>query len=198
MSPPLLPPVIRALLIANIALFLLEQTAHTRSVDLFALWPLHTPYFRAWQPITYAFFHNNPAHLTVNMIGLWLFGRPLEKLWGSRRVALYYLACVLTAAATQLLLQSDQAVIGASGGVFGLLLGCAWYFRHVVFELRAYPRLGLPVWVLVALGAGVELYAGVKGKPRAANFAHLGGMLGGALSILYWQARRRFSAPTAP
>ena len=198
MSPPLLPPVIRALLIANTGVYLLEYVDYGRLLDLCALWPFNTPYFRPWQPVSYAFLHKSIAHIAVNMVGLVLFGRRLEQLWGSRRFAFYYLACILTAAATQLLLQSTVAVVGASGGVFGLLLGYAWYFRHEEFELRLYPALPLPVWLLATVYGCIDLYVGVTGRqPGVAHFAHLGGILGGVLAILYWQARRRFSGLTA-
>jgi membrane associated rhomboid family serine protease len=197
MSPPLLPPVVRALLIANTAVFLLEQVAYDRLLELFALWPFNTPYFRPWQLVSYAFLHISIAHLAVNMFGLWLFGRPLEQLWGSRRCAFYYLGCILSAAATHLVLQNDVAIIGASGGVFGLLLGYAWYFRSEEYELRLYP-IPLPVWLLATIYSGIELYLGVTGKqPGVAHFAHLGGILGGTLAILYWQARKRFRDRTA-
>lgn len=199
MSPPLLPPVVRALLIANVAVYLLELVAYDRLLELFALWPPNTPYFRPWQLLTYAFLHNNLAHIALNMTGLWLFGGSLEKLWGSRRCALYYLTCTLTAAATHLLLQSTVAAAGASGGVFGLLLAYAWYFRHEEFELRIYPRAGLPLWLLPTLYGCAEIYVEVTRKELGiALFAHLGGLLGGTLAILYWQARRRFSARPAP
>ena len=197
MSPPFLPPVVRALLIANTGVFLLEQIALGPLMVLFALWPLHTPYFEPWQLVSYAFLHEGFLHIAFNMLALFMFGGPLERLWGGRRFALYYLACVLTAAGTQLAVQrvggNAVPVAGASGGVFGLLLGYAWYFPRNEFFLLPLP-LPMPAWLLATLYGGIELFLGVTGKqPGVAHFAHLGGMLGGAASILYWRARRRFS-----
>jgi len=198
MSPPRLPPVVRALLIANTAVFLLELVAYDPLIALFALWPLHTPYFQPWQLVSYAFLHEGFLHIAFNMLALFMFGGPLERLWGSRRFALYYLACVLTAAGTQLAVQNATGnsvpVAGASGGVFGLLLGYAWYFPRDEFLVLPVP-LPLPAWLLAIIYGGIELFLGVTGnQPGVAHFAHLGGMLGGALAILYWRARRRFSS----
>ena len=197
MSPPFLPPVVRALLIANTGVFLLELIAYGPLMGLFALWPLHTPYFEPWQLVSYAFLHEGILHIAFNMLALFMFGSPLERLWGGRRFALYYLACVLTAAGTQLAVQGVTGnavpVAGASGGVFGLLLGYAWYFPRTEFFLLPLP-LPMPAWLLATLYGGMELFLGVTGKqPGVAHFAHLGGMLGGAASILYWRGRQRFS-----
>lgn len=198
MSTPFLPPVVRGLLIANIAVFLLELVAPGPLLGLFALWPLQTPYFHPWQLVSYAFLHNGISHIAFNMLGLFVFGRGLERFWGSRRFALYYLACVLSAAGTELLVENamggGQSVVGASGGVFGLLLGFAWYFPRQEFFLLI-PPVPLPAWLLATLYGGIELFLGVTGEqPGVAHFAHLGGMLGGAASILYWRAYRRFSS----
>jgi membrane associated rhomboid family serine protease len=198
MSPPLLPPVIRALLIANIAVFLLELVIPDPLIEHFALWPLDTPYFKPWQPVSYAFLHESIPHIGFNMFGLFMFGRPLEAFWGGRRFALYYLACVLSAAGTELLVQNAAAggtpVLGASGGIYGLLLGFAWYFPREKFFLLI-PPVPLQAWALATIYGGIELFLGITGKqPGVAHFAHLGGMLGGAASILYWRARRRFGS----
>ena len=198
MPPPLFPPVVRALLIANTGVFLLELVAYDPLIELFALWPLHTPDFQPWQLVSYAFLHESIPHIAFNMFGLWMFGRPLELLWGGRRFALYFLACVLSAAGTELLVQNaaggGDPVLGASGGVYGLLLGFAWYFPRAQFLLLI-PPIPLPAWLLATIYGGIELFLGVTGnQPGVAHFAHLGGMLGGAVAILYWRARRRFNS----
>jgi len=193
---PLLTPVTRALIIANVAAFLLEFVAFDPLIQFGALWPLDTPYFRPWQLVSYAFLHESLPHIAFNMFGVFMFGRPLELLWGGRRFALYYLACVLSAAGTELLVENasgvGDSVVGASGGVFGLLLGFAWYFPREKFLLLI-PPIPLPAWLLATIYGGIELFLGLTGKqPGVAHFAHLGGMLGGAVAILYWRTRRRF------
>ncbi len=172
-----MPPATRALILINVGVFLLQQLAWDPMLGLFALWPPGSGQFQPWQLLTYAFLHGNLVHIFFNMFALFMFGRALEMYWGGRRLVIFYLVCVLAAALTQLAVQGasgeQEEVIGASGGVFGVLLAFAWYF----------PRQRL------------ELLYGVTGRQQGvAHFAHLGGMLGGALCILYWRARRRFSS----
>jgi membrane associated rhomboid family serine protease len=192
------PPATRALILVNVAVFLLQQVAGNLMSSLFALWPLDSGLFRPWQLITYAFLHGNLLHIFFNMFALFMFARALESYWGGRRLVIFYLVCVLSAALTQLAVQNatgqQDQVIGASGGVFGVLLAFAWYFPRQRLIVLPIP-IPMPAWLLVTLYALVELFYGVTGREQGvAHFAHLGGMLGGALCILYWRARRRFSS----
>lgn len=188
-----LPPATRALILANLAVFLLQHLAPRIMWGLFALWPLGTPLLQPWQLLTYGFLHGDALHLFVNMFALFMFGRPMEEYWGSRRFAIYYFASLLAAAVTQLIVEaaapSGGPTVGASGGIFGLLLAFAWYFpRQRVFVLPL--PVPIPAWFLVTSYGLLELYAGLTGaSANIAHFAHLGGMLGGALVILYWRAR---------
>ena len=193
---PSVPPATRALILINIGVFLLQQVAGPLMAQLFALWPLGSPEFRPWQLITYAFLHGNLAHIFFNMFALFMFGRALESYWGGRRLVTFYLVCVLTAALTQLVAQRGsgvaEEVIGASGGVFGILLAFAWYFPRQRIILL-FPPIPMPAWLFVTLYGLLELFFGVTGREvGVAHFAHLGGMAGGALCILYWRLRRRF------
>jgi len=197
---PSVPPATRALILINVGVFLLQQFAGALMDQLFALWPLGSPLFRPWQLITYAFLHDPStlAHIFFNMFALYMFGRALELYWGGRRLVLYYLVCVLTAALTQLAVErasgGGEPVIGASGGVFGILLAFAWYFPRQRIVLL-FPPIPLPAWLFVTLYGVLELFLGVTGRQQGvAHFAHLGGMLGGALSILYWRTRHRFES----
>ncbi|HVW67481.1 MAG TPA: rhomboid family intramembrane serine protease [Steroidobacteraceae bacterium] len=203
-----LPPVTRALILANIAVYLLQQFAGDLMVGLFALWPLGHPYFHLWQLFTYAFLHEGDllhfdiAHILFNMFAVFMFGSPLERFWGSRRFAVYYLVSLLSAGATQLIVQNatggGEPVIGASGGVFGLLLAFAWYFPRQPLIFLFFP-VPLPAWLFVTIYGAIELTLGVTGaQSDVAHFAHLGGMLGGALAILYWRMRGRFERGSGP
>ena len=194
---PRVPPATRALIFVNVAVFLLQQVRGDLIGGLFALWPLGSGLFRPWQLITYAFLHGNLLHLFVNMFALFMFGGALEMYWGGRRLVLFYLVCVLSAAVTQLAVQGlggQEPTVGASGGIFGVLLAFAWYFpRQRVFIIPI--PIPLPAWLFVTVYALLELFYGITGREQGvAHFAHLGGLLGGALCILYWRARRRFSA----
>src|SRR5579863_3507606 len=129
------------LIAANVVVFLLQLQSGGALDGVFALWPLQpiggVSYFHIWQIITYAFLHStdNITHLLFNMLGLWMFGAEIERFVGSRRLLSCYFASVVTAALTQLfvpeLLGAQPApTIGASGGVFGLLLAYALLFPH--------------------------------------------------------------------
>lgn len=195
---PSLPPVTRTILLANVAVFLLQQVARDKLLEFFALWPLGHPLFMPWQLLTYAFLHEGMPHIFFNMFALYMFGGPLEQFWGGRRFAIYYLVSVLAAAATELAVQVasnvGEPVIGASGGVFGLLLAFAWYFPRQRLMLL-FPPIPMPAWLFVTLYGVLELVLGVTGSQEGvAHFAHLGGMLGGALIILFWRMRGRFEA----
>ena len=195
-----LPPATRAILIANVVIYVLQVlTPETTTLPL-ALWPLGS-YFHPWQLVTYAFLHDpkNPAHIFLNMFALFMFGGELERFWGSRRFLIYYFACVLSAGGVQLLTEqlahAGEPTLGASGGVFGLLLAFAMYFptrRLIVFPIP----VPVPAWLFVTFYGLLELFLGVTGKQASvAHFAHLGGMLGGALMILLWQGQGRPRGP---
>jgi membrane associated rhomboid family serine protease len=192
-----LPPVTRAVIIANVVVFLLYKVSGTTLIALGALWPVGDPLFQPWQLVSYSFLHEGLTHIFFNMFALYMFGRPLEQFWGSRRFAIYYFVCVVSAGVTELVVQNATQtggpVIGASGGVFGLLLAFAWYFPRQRL-LLLFPPIPMPAWLFVTLYGTLELFLGVTGaEAGVAHFAHLGGMLGGALSILYWRMRGRFS-----
>ena len=197
----LLPPATRALILVNVGVYLLQLTAPRAMEALFALQPLASGLFRPWQLLTYAFLHDptNLAHIFLNMFALFMFGRALELYWGGRRFVLFYLVCLVAAAVTQLVVEGAQGgraepVIGASGGVFGVLLAFAWYFPRQRLFVIPIP-IPIPAWLFVTIYALAELLFGVTGREQGvAHFAHLGGMLGGALCILYWRSRQRFSA----
>src|SRR5215475_8147763 len=102
----LLPPATRFLLLLNVAVFLVTPLAPDLIMGRFALWPLSSGLFRPWQLITYAFLHGSLMHIFFNMLALFFFGGPLERYLGRRRFLSFFLVCVLTAALTQLAVES--------------------------------------------------------------------------------------------
>lgn len=152
-----------------------------------------------WQLGSYAFLHAGLTHLAFNMFGLWMFGGELERVWGPRRLALFYGVSVLTAAAVQLLVTSALGnaapTVGASGGLFGLLIGFAMVFpRRTITPLL--PLIPMPAWLFVTLYGLLELTLGVTGSASGvAHFAHLGGLLGGWLVMRYWRGQPPFGRP---
>ena len=133
---PAIPPATRALILINVVVFLLQQYAGDLIAQLFALWPLGSG-FRPWQLITYAFLHGGVLHIFFNMFALYMFGGALERYWGGRRLVLFYLVCVLTAALTQLAAQypgGAEAVADAADAA-GPVIGRGSVLNPVVFEL---------------------------------------------------------------
>ncbi|MFM7626208.1 MAG: rhomboid family intramembrane serine protease [Gammaproteobacteria bacterium] len=183
-----LGPGVRALLLACIALYAVKPLKPD-VLDALALWPMGAG-FQPWQLLTYAFLHGTLLHLSFNMIGLVSFGRELEMWWGTRRFLQFYLACVLSAALVQLAVTSSTGslspTVGASGGLYGLLLGFAVMFpkRRVLLLI---PPIPMPAWVFALSFAVLELVLGVTGTASGiANFAQLGGMLGGGWMLWRW------------
>jgi membrane associated rhomboid family serine protease len=193
-----MPPVTLALVFANVAVFLL-QLAVPGIVVPFALWPLGsaniggvTVGFEFWQLVTYAFLHGGLLHLGFNMLALYMFGGPVEQVFGQRRYLIYYFVCVVSAAVAQLAVSALTGTvypsIGASGGVFGLLLAYAIYFPHNRIMLL-FPPIPMPARLFVILYALLELVLGVTGTQEGvAHFAHLGGLVGGFVMLRYWRA----------
>ena len=125
----------------------------------FALWPLNSAPqlggaagFQAWQVVTYSFLHGSLMHLFFNMFALYMFGGEIERTIGARRYVQYYFAAVVAAALTQLVVAASMhappyPTVGASGGIFGLLLAFGRFFpkRHHRAADPAHPDAGVAV-----------------------------------------------------
>jgi len=197
-----LPPVTRALLIANVAVYLLQMLTGDALLIHFALWPLGAPPpgygdlpgFEPWQLVTYSFLHGGFTHIAFNMLALWMFGGPIERLFGSRQFALYYFVCVIGAAIAQLIVAAFWTggyypTLGASGGVFGLLLAYGMMYPHARI-LLLFPPIPMPAWLFVIGYGALELFLGITGtQAGVAHFAHLGGMAIGFVLIQYWRGK---------
>jgi membrane associated rhomboid family serine protease len=201
-----LPRVTKALLIANAIAYLLQQVLGERAYAFLELWPwlpgAAEQLFMPWQLLTYGFLHDpgSLAHVAFNMLALVMFGAPLEYTWGERRFLAYYLVCVAGAGLCQLLVTSWMAAsgggigptIGASGGVFGLLLAYGMLFPNQRVMLLI-PPIPMRARTLVIVYGLFELMLGFTGlQPGVAHFAHLGGMLFGWLLIRYWRGQPPF------
>jgi membrane associated rhomboid family serine protease len=193
---------VTSLIIANVVVFVLQSLSNGVIDAFFALWPLQAidgqSYFHVWQIVTYAFLHStdNILHLLFNMFGLWMFGTEIERYVGPRRLLACYFASVITAALTQLFVPMlfgapPGPTIGASGGVFGLILAYAIMFPKR--KVAVYFLIPMPTWLFATLYAAIELFQGVTGSQSGvAHFAHLGGMVGSALVLAQWRLRARF------
>jgi membrane associated rhomboid family serine protease len=190
---------VNCLIAANVLIYLLQLLSGGVVDYLFALWPLQAveglPHFHLWQIVSYSFLHdtNNYWHLLLNMFGLWMFGSGIERYVGPRRLLACYFASVVTAALAQLTVPMlfgapPEATVGASGGVFGLILAYAVLFPKS--KVAVYFVIPMPTWLFATLYAALELFQGVTGSQSGvAHFAHLGGMVGSALLLLQWRRR---------
>jgi membrane associated rhomboid family serine protease len=197
-----LAPVTRLLIIANVIVYGLQALIGNQLILSFALWPLgpglyaDAPTFAPWQLLTYGFLHGNLAHIFFNMFALYMFGSEIERLLGASRFTTYYLVCVIGAALAQLIVMQIMGrepfpTIGASGGVFGILLAFGMAFPHRKLMLL-FPPIPMPAWLFVSLYGILELVLGVTGTQQGvAHFAHLGGMVAGFLLLLVWRRRNR-------
>jgi membrane associated rhomboid family serine protease len=196
-----IPPVTRALLIANIGIYLLQMlTGGDVMLVHFALWPLgpspysNVPGFEPWQLVTYGFLHGSLTHIAFNMFALWMFGSAIEQVLGEKPFAIYYFTCIIGAALAQLAVVhwftgGFYPTLGASGGVFGLLLAFGLMFPHQRIMLL-FPPIPMPAWLFVTGYGVIELFLGVTGtQAGVAHFAHLGGMAIGFLLIQYWRGK---------
>lgn len=192
--PPPRPPgtVTSSLITLNVLVFLVEIAGGDALLARYALWPigrffvpqLHAVVgFRPWQLVTYAFLHAGLLHLFLNMLALRIFGRDVEAALGPRRYLGLYGAAVLSAGLTQLLVLAAAGsepfpTIGASGGVFGVLLAFGMLFPRRIL-LLIFPPIPMPAWLFVTLYGALELVQGVVGtQAGVAHFAHIGGMIG--------------------
>ncbi|HVK40544.1 MAG TPA: rhomboid family intramembrane serine protease [Candidatus Kapabacteria bacterium] len=194
------PPVTKALLIANVAIFILgfvpggtfegEAVPLSFMMRLYgALWPLTIELFQPWQYFTYMFLHGGFGHVFINMLVLWMFGKELEELWGSRRFLVFYLACGLGAglvhSAMTLILDNGGPTVGASGAIMGLMTAFALIYPNR--EIYIYGIIPLKAKYLLMLYVGMDLFYTILNDPgdTVARTAHLGGALVGFLMLRF-------------
>jgi len=198
------PPVIKALLISNVAvfgamlffgLFTIDGTSLTQMMgQVFPLYPIGNG-FELWQLVTYLFMHGSFMHLLFNMFALWMFGLELENEWGSRKFLTYYLLCGVGAGLSNLfigpLFGPAAPTIGASGAVYGILL--AFGMMYPDRPIFVYFLLPIRARYFVIIYMALEVYAGVSStSDGVAHFAHLGGAAVGFIYILWDQKRFPF------
>ncbi|MEX0813488.1 MAG: rhomboid family intramembrane serine protease [Chitinophagales bacterium] len=209
-----IPPVVKNLLIINGLLFLGTVVAEGFDISLIRILGLHSlqsEFFKPYQFITHMFMHGGFLHIFSNMFALWMFGSRLEMTWGSSRFLFYYFFTGLGAAAlhsgvTYWDIEQQKAAglagqelyrliniptVGASGAVFGVLIGFGLLFPNTQLMLL-FPPIPIKAKIFVFLYGAFELYAGFSsfsGGSNIAHFAHVGGMVFGFILIKYWQKK---------
>jgi membrane associated rhomboid family serine protease len=194
-GPGPITPAVKALIFLNIGAFLAQQVV--RELPLwFGLQPSHVVGgLEIWQPLTYMFLHGGISHILFNMLSLWMFGVELERMWGTRFFARYYLLCGIGAAVTTIVLSFlpgsigerlyDSLTVGASGAIYGLLLAYALYFpdRQILMSFL-FP---VPAKYFVMIIGAIAFVSATGSGDGVAHVTHLGGLLVG---WLYLRGRR--------
>ncbi len=197
------PPVIKKLLIINVAVFFLQQIVNNISFGgvpgwyiinrYFALNPIigfdrfGEPYnFQVWQLITYQFLHGSFGHIFFNMLMLWMFGMEIENIWGSRKFLAFYLISGIGGGLTQILFApiftgALAPTIGASAAVFGVMVAFAMMFPNRYIYI--YFLIPVKAKYLIAFLILIELMS-VSGFTFIAHLAHIGGAVTAAIFIL--------------
>lgn len=197
--------VVKNLLIINILMFFGTKLLGEGVRMSLAVYFPTSSFFQPYQLVTHMFMHGNLSHLFFNMFGVYMFGSPLETLWGPKRFLFFYLFTGFGALILHLLVQYielgngtipqemiDIPMWGASGAVFGLLAGYGMSFPNSIIQMLFLP-IAMKAKYFVLLYAAAELVFGLQNiMPGVAHFAHLGGAVFGLFLLVYW---RKFDKP---
>lgn len=209
-----IPPVTLNLIIINTIVYIATLINQNFMVGTFGLFYPASHYFHWWQPLTHMFMHGGFWHIFFNMYTLFIFGMTVERTIGSRKFLLFYFICGLGAAALHSGVQALQAsvyanqiaqgvssaaaalgrlqmtpTVGASGAIYGVLIGYAFLYPQNRLTL-IFPPVSMSAKAMVLIFIGIELLTGITGTlDGVAHFAHLGGALIGWLLMLWWRRR---------
>ena len=210
-----MPTAVKNIIIINIIIMLMTSLKENFMYETFALFYPTSPFFHWWQPVTHMFMHGGFWHLVFNMYTLMIFGSSLERVWGAKKFLIFYFVTGIGAALVHtgvewLQMQSwiSQAAegsaaamtaihtmkmtptVGASGAIYGVLMGYAMLYPDSVLTL-IFPPVSLKAKWFVLIFAAIELALGVFGtRAGIAHFAHLGGLIFGFILMMYWKKRR--------
>lgn len=190
------PPAIKYLLIWNGIFFLatinIFGSGWTPIGSALAPYLVLQPFgsgFMPWQLVTYMFLHADFYHIFFNLFALWIFGQALEQLWGTKRFLMYYFLTGIGAGLIQLFVSSGST-IGASGAVYGILLGFGMMYPDRKIMLL-FPPIPIKAKYFVGFYGALELFNGLtRADSGVAHFAHLGGLLVGFILIKYWNLKK--------
>ncbi|MBN1165291.1 MAG: rhomboid family intramembrane serine protease [Candidatus Krumholzibacteriota bacterium] len=173
--------IVMKIVIANVIVYFLQiLLARNGFNQIFALYPrLVITRGYIWQLVTYMFLHGGLFHLAFNMLIIWMFGSALEQVWGERRFLQFYIICGIGGAVFSFIFSFNNAVIGASGAGYGILLAYAVLFPYN--QIYVWGIIPMRARTLVMILAAVEFFNGITQTDGIAHFAHLGGMAAGLL-----------------
>lgn len=191
-----LSPVVKYLLIANTAVFVIQMLlGNLPLIQWLALVPARvTGHLAVWELVTYMFLHGSFWHLFFNMFALFMFGCEVELLLGKQRFIQFYFFTGIIAGLCHLLFNWGSAipVIGASGAVYGILVAFAVFFPNRVITLLLFFIIPIQMRArtLALVFVGLSLFLGLRGElfgtaDNVAHLAHLGGAAAGYLFLRY-------------
>lgn len=201
-----IPTVTKNLVAINILMFIATLVKENFMVANFAMFYPASPFFKPWQILTHMFMHGGFWHIFFNMYSLLMFGSILERSLGTKKYLIFYFVTGLGAAALHTGVEWLQArvfiangiaqayqqllvtpTLGASGAIYGVLIGFAMLYPQARLTL-IFPPIPMTAKWLVIIFAAIELFSGINGiQDGVAHFAHLGGMLFGWLLIRWWR-----------
>jgi membrane associated rhomboid family serine protease len=181
-------PWVTRILIANLAVFIVIQTSPGLYRDL-AFYP-PVALFRPWTVVSYMFLHADFGHLFFNMLGVFFFGPRLEQKLGGSTFVRFYLLAGIGGALAQTAFATAAPMVGASGAVYAVLVGFAYYWPRETIVLFPIP-IPIQAWVLVTAYVALSIFNGITGgQAGVAHFAHLGGAAAGFGFLKWWEWRR--------
>jgi len=192
-GPGGMTPAVKLLIITNVIAFAANAVVPEMTVRLGLLPRAVFEHGALWQVVTYMFLHGGIGHILINMLSLWMFGTELERTWGTRFFTKYYLITGVGAAVTTLLLAPFidgiyySVTVGASGAIYGLLLGYGMYFPNRPIYL--YFIFPIPAKYFVMIVGAIAFFSALGGGGGIAHTAHLGGLIAGYLYLKGLRAR---------
>ena len=209
-----IPTATKNIIIINVLVMIMTSLNGDLMYQKFALFYPTSPFFRWWQPVTHMFMHGGFWHLFFNMYTLYFFGRVLEERWGAKKFLIFYFVTGLGAALIHTGVEWIQMhhwmnqvaegsmaaqanihalkmtpTVGASGAIYGVLMGFAMLYPDAILTL-IFPPVSMKAKWFVLIFGGIELLTGITGVGGGiAHFAHLGGLIFGYLLIMYWKKK---------
>jgi membrane associated rhomboid family serine protease len=189
------PKAVKHIILINVLMLVLTYLNNPLMSKWFALNPI-TFLWKPWQLVTYMFMHGGIGHLFFNMYTLFIFGSVLENVWGTKKFLTFYFVTGIGAAlvniGVQYLTGSFALTVGASGAIYGILMGYAMLYPDSMLTL-IFPPVSMKAKWFVLIFAGIELLLGISNNPadNVAHFAHLGGLVFAFLLIMFWKKKHR-------
>lgn len=149
-----------------------------------ALYPYGSPYFFFWQPLTYMFVHGGAFHLLFNMLVVWFFAPQYEAEFGRNQLLKLYFYSGVGTGILYSVFVGNSVLIGASAGVYGLLIAFAYFWPNAQVYLMGIFPIPAKIMILILIGMGFFFTIQPQSGDRIAHIAHI---FGAGIAFLYLQ-----------